>query len=142
MPRSTAVRGGSEWRDHLAADVARAHIERILKESGWNLTHAAETLGIDRSTLYSKINSPGLKRHVVSCLLAEPGPARVQPFFDKRASPAPAGNCFCECPQTIMRKEPASELLGPLSHPTLIARSEFQARGIAGKYCSSKTMRW
>jgi len=44
-------------------DVARAHIERILEESGWNLTHAAETLGIDRSTLYSKIRAYGLKRH-------------------------------------------------------------------------------
>ena len=44
-------------------DVARAHIERILEESGWNLTHAAETLGIDRSTLYSKIKAYGLKRH-------------------------------------------------------------------------------
>jgi two-component system, NtrC family, response regulator HydG len=45
-------------------DVARAHIERVLEESGWNLTHAAETLGIDRSTLYSKIKAYGLKRHV------------------------------------------------------------------------------
>jgi transcriptional regulator with PAS, ATPase and Fis domain len=44
-------------------DVARAHIERILEESGWNLTHAAETLGIDRSTLYTKIKAYGLKRH-------------------------------------------------------------------------------
>jgi two-component system response regulator HydG len=44
-------------------DVARVHIERILEESGWNLTHAAETLGIDRSTLYSKIKAYGLKRH-------------------------------------------------------------------------------
>src|SRR5690349_11855422 len=44
-------------------DVARAHIERILEESGWNLTHAADTLGIDRSTLYSKIKTYGLKRH-------------------------------------------------------------------------------
>ncbi len=44
-------------------DVARAHIERILEESGWNLTHAAETLGIDRSTLYSKIKAYGLKRN-------------------------------------------------------------------------------
>jgi two-component system, NtrC family, response regulator HydG len=43
-------------------DVARAHIERVLEESGWNLTHAAEILGIDRSTLYSKIKSYGLKR--------------------------------------------------------------------------------
>jgi two-component system, NtrC family, response regulator HydG len=45
-------------------DVARAHIERVLEESGWNLTHAAEILAIDRSTLYSKIKAYGLKRHV------------------------------------------------------------------------------
>jgi two-component system response regulator HydG len=44
-------------------DVARAHIERVLEASGWNLTHAAEILAIDRSTLYSKIKSYGLKRH-------------------------------------------------------------------------------
>jgi len=53
---------------HLAAgrrleDVARAHIERVLEESGWNLTRAAEILAIDRSTLYSKIKAYGLKRH-------------------------------------------------------------------------------
>jgi transcriptional regulator with PAS, ATPase and Fis domain len=47
-------------------DVARAHIERVLEASGWNLTHAAETLGIDRSTLYSKIKSYGLKRHTAA----------------------------------------------------------------------------
>jgi two-component system response regulator HydG len=43
-------------------DVARAHIERVLEESGWNLTRAAEILAIDRSTLYNKIKSYGLKR--------------------------------------------------------------------------------
>jgi DNA-binding NtrC family response regulator len=43
-------------------DVARAHIERVLEESGWNLTRAAEILAIDRSTLYSKIRAYGLKR--------------------------------------------------------------------------------
>jgi len=44
-------------------DVARAHIERVLEESGWNLTRAAEILAIDRSTLYSKIKAYGLRRH-------------------------------------------------------------------------------
>jgi DNA-binding NtrC family response regulator len=43
-------------------DIARAHIERVLEESGWNLTRAAEILAIDRSTLYSKIKAYGLKR--------------------------------------------------------------------------------
>ena len=44
-------------------DIARMHIERVLEESGWNLTRAAEVLAIDRSTLYSKIKSYGLRRH-------------------------------------------------------------------------------
>jgi two-component system, NtrC family, response regulator HydG len=43
-------------------DVAQAHIERVLEECGWNLTHAAEILEIDRSTLYNKIKLYGLKR--------------------------------------------------------------------------------
>lgn len=45
-------------------DVVRGHIERILEETGWNLTHAARILEIDRSTLYSKIKNYGLKRQV------------------------------------------------------------------------------
>jgi DNA-binding NtrC family response regulator len=44
-------------------DVARAHIERVLEETGWNLTRTAEILAIDRSTLYSKIKAYGLRRH-------------------------------------------------------------------------------
>jgi transcriptional regulator with PAS, ATPase and Fis domain len=44
-------------------DVARTHIEHVLEETGWNLTRAADVLAIDRSTLYSKIKSYGLKRH-------------------------------------------------------------------------------
>ncbi len=43
-------------------DVAQVHIERVLEDCGWNLTHAAEILGIDRSTLYNKIKLYGLKR--------------------------------------------------------------------------------
>lgn len=45
-------------------DVVRLHVERVLDETGWNLTHAATILDIDRSTLYSKIKSYGLKREV------------------------------------------------------------------------------
>jgi transcriptional regulator with PAS, ATPase and Fis domain len=45
-------------------DVVRMHVERVLEETGWNLTHAAKILGIDRSTLYSKIRSYDLKRQV------------------------------------------------------------------------------
>jgi two-component system response regulator HydG len=45
-------------------DVVRMHVERVLEETGWNLTQAANILDIDRSTLYSKIRSYGLKRQV------------------------------------------------------------------------------
>jgi len=43
-------------------DVERKHIEAILAETEWNITHAATTLGIDRVTLYNKIKRYGLKR--------------------------------------------------------------------------------
>jgi two-component system, NtrC family, response regulator HydG len=42
-------------------DVERAHIEKILQESDWNLSRAARVLGIDRTTLYNKLRRYGLK---------------------------------------------------------------------------------
>jgi DNA-binding NtrC family response regulator len=39
------------------ADVERDHIARVLLKTGWNVTRAAELLGIDRSTVYNKINA-------------------------------------------------------------------------------------
>jgi len=36
-------------------EVERAHIGHILGENLWNISRSAEVLGIDRSTLYSKI---------------------------------------------------------------------------------------
>jgi two-component system, NtrC family, response regulator HydG len=44
-------------------DVVRAYIERVLEETQWNFTHAAQLLDVDRSTLYNKVKSYGLKRH-------------------------------------------------------------------------------
>jgi len=49
-------------RGDRISDVECAHIEQILERSGWNITHAATTLGIDRVTLYNKIKKYGLKR--------------------------------------------------------------------------------
>ncbi len=43
-------------------DVETRHIELVLKECGWNVTRAASVLGIDRVTLYHKIERYGLKR--------------------------------------------------------------------------------
>ena len=48
---------------HRLEDVVRQHIERVLEETHWNFTHAAEILDIDRTTLYNKMKSYGLKRH-------------------------------------------------------------------------------
>jgi DNA-binding NtrC family response regulator len=45
----------SAIRAHSLKDVEKAHIERILNENQWNIARSAKILGIDRSTLYSKI---------------------------------------------------------------------------------------
>ncbi len=42
--------------------VEQAHILRILNRADWNITHAAATLGIDRSTLYNKIKRYDLRK--------------------------------------------------------------------------------
>ena len=42
-------------RTHSLRDVEKTHIERILNENQWNIARSAKILGIDRSTLYSKI---------------------------------------------------------------------------------------
>jgi DNA-binding NtrC family response regulator len=44
------------------AELERAHVERILDRTGWNVTRAAEILKIDRVTLYNKIKKYGLHR--------------------------------------------------------------------------------
>ena len=36
-------------------DVEKAHIRQVLVENQWNIARSAKILGIDRSTLYSKI---------------------------------------------------------------------------------------
>ncbi len=43
-------------------DVERAHIERVLEETSWNLSRTSRILGIDRTTLYNKLKRWGLKR--------------------------------------------------------------------------------
>jgi DNA-binding NtrC family response regulator len=42
--------------------IERSHIEKILQETEWNITRAAEVLEIDRVTLYNKIKKYGLKK--------------------------------------------------------------------------------
>jgi DNA-binding NtrC family response regulator len=42
-------------------DVEKAHIERVLEETAWNLSRAARVLDIDRTTLYNKIKRYNLR---------------------------------------------------------------------------------
>ncbi len=44
------------------ADLEKHHIARVLEDMSWNITRTAERLGIDRVTLYNKIEKYGLKR--------------------------------------------------------------------------------
>ena len=40
----------------------KMHIERVLTETDWNISRAARELGIDRQTLYNKIEKYKVKR--------------------------------------------------------------------------------
>ncbi len=54
-PKATA-------RDQSLDAVEQAHIQNILEQVGWNITRASEVLGIDRTTLYNKIEKYGLRK--------------------------------------------------------------------------------
>ena len=45
-------------------EVEKAHIERILNQTNWHVSKAAETLEIDRTTLYNKIKKYNLSKSV------------------------------------------------------------------------------
>jgi DNA-binding NtrC family response regulator len=43
-------------------EIEKAHVQRILEQSDWNISKSAEILKIDRVTLYNKIKKYGLQR--------------------------------------------------------------------------------
>ncbi len=45
-------------------EVEREHMAEVLDRTGWNITHAAKVLGVDRVTVYNKIKKHGLTRTV------------------------------------------------------------------------------
>lgn len=49
-------------RNTTLAEIEKEHILQTLESHGWNITRSAEQLGIDRVTLYNKIEKYGLKR--------------------------------------------------------------------------------
>ena len=49
-------------RNNSLKEVEKAHILQILTDNGWNIARSAKMLGIDRSTLYSKIKRYEIKK--------------------------------------------------------------------------------
>jgi two-component system response regulator HydG len=43
-------------------EVERAYVEATLEECGWNVSHAARVLDVDRATIYGKMRRWNLKR--------------------------------------------------------------------------------
>ena len=48
--------------DKSLSSLEKRHIVKVLTENNWNISRSAEILGIDRVTLYNKINKYGLQR--------------------------------------------------------------------------------
>ncbi|MGD9261853.1 MAG: helix-turn-helix domain-containing protein, partial [Desulfobacterales bacterium] len=42
--------------------VEKSHIQEILTQNSWNIARSAKILGIDRSTLYSKIKRYDIRK--------------------------------------------------------------------------------
>jgi two-component system response regulator HydG len=47
-------------------DIEKAHILRVLQQTGWNRTRAAQLLDIDRVTLHHKIKKYGWSKETVA----------------------------------------------------------------------------
>jgi DNA-binding NtrC family response regulator len=58
----TRPAGGPAASARSLAELERVHIQRTLDETGWNITHAAAILEVDRGTLYNKIRKYELKK--------------------------------------------------------------------------------
>ena len=50
-------------RNNSLKEVEKAHIRQILTDNDWNIARCAKTLGIDRSTLYSKIKRYEIRKN-------------------------------------------------------------------------------
>ena len=48
--------------DKSLSALEKKHISIVLQENGWNISKSADILGIDRVTLYNKINKYGLQK--------------------------------------------------------------------------------
>ena len=59
---SDAVTGGDGDVPLALTDVERQHVERVLRDTNWNISQAARVLHVDRKTVYAKIKQFGLTK--------------------------------------------------------------------------------
>jgi DNA-binding NtrC family response regulator len=53
---------GGQTADQTLASLEAVHIRRVLSAAGFNVSQAAQTLGVDRATLYNKMKKYGIER--------------------------------------------------------------------------------
>ncbi|HEY4643864.1 MAG TPA: sigma-54 dependent transcriptional regulator, partial [Bacteroidota bacterium] len=61
LPLQLTAAGNRPSKESLS-EVEKFHIAAVLERTGWNITHAAGLLEIDRVTLYNKIAKYGLRK--------------------------------------------------------------------------------
>jgi two-component system, NtrC family, response regulator HydG len=62
FPFSEDLSGPKGANGNSLADLEKRHVEKTLKDCGWNISQAARILEIDRVTLYNKIRKYGIAR--------------------------------------------------------------------------------
>ena len=62
LPIVESLAEGTTDGDQSLCALEDKHIRRVLKQQGFNVTHAAKVLGIDRVTLYNKMRKFGIER--------------------------------------------------------------------------------
>ena len=58
--------GGTNHRSKSLEEIEKEHIRVVLNENQWNIVRTAQSLGIDRVTLYNKIKKFELKKETVA----------------------------------------------------------------------------
>ncbi len=62
LPISIQGEGRGEFGNRTLQAIEREHIEKILRDTNWNIAMSARILGIDRSTLYKKIKRYNIQK--------------------------------------------------------------------------------
>ena len=57
-----AAEAGAAGTTLTLAEAEKAHVARVLRQTGWNITQTARLLNVDRTTVYHKIKQYGLSK--------------------------------------------------------------------------------